>query len=93
MKLIQLHKYLHTSQNASYRIWIRLRTSTRMSDSWYSHNAKAFTKRSELEDVEDDDLETIVDALVRALHNPEVMTNFVECICALKFLLTHLLAT
>lgn len=61
----------------------------------HSQSAKPFTKRarensSEYEDVEDDDPETIVDALVGALHNPEVMTKFVECICASKVLVNSL---
>ena len=55
---------------------------------------KPFTKRarensSEIEDLEDDP-DTIVDALVGALNDPEIMSKFVECICSSKALVNSL---
>ena len=57
---------------------------------------KPFTKRarensSEIEDLEDDP-DTVVDALVGALNNPEIMSKFVECICSSKVLVHSLVS-
>ena len=60
------------------------------------HQTKSFSKRarensSEYEDLEDDDPDVIVDALVRALNNSKVMSKFIECICSSKVLVNSLI--
>ena len=61
------------------------------------HQTKPFSKRarensSEYEDLEDDDPDVIVDALVRALNNSKVMSKFIECICSSKVLVNSLIS-
>ena len=57
---------------------------------------KPFTKHArensgEIEDLEDDP-DTVVDAFVGALNDPEIMSKFVECICSSKVLVNSLVS-